>query len=169
PDSGHVTVAGTQLSTRSDRTLSRYRNSTVGFVFQNFSLISGYSALENVMIPLMVAGVAPRERRSVASRYLTLLGLSEQTKQSVERLSGGQRQRVSIARALVHHPQILIADEPTGSLDSVRGQEIMQILAMLSHRENITVIIVTHDESLARRTDRIVHIVDGSIAKEVRL
>jgi putative ABC transport system ATP-binding protein len=167
PDSGSITINGKQLSQRSDRALSRYRNNTVGFVFQSFSLISGYSALENVMVPLMVAGMRPGERRKVARHYLDIVGLNEQATQPVEQLSGGQRQRVSIARALVHHPQILIADEPTGSLDSARGHEIMQILDMLSRREHITVIMVTHDEQLARRADRIIHIADGGITKEL--
>lgn len=168
PDSGHITINGEQLSRRSDRSLSRYRNTTVGFVFQSFSLVSGYSALENVMIPLIISGMSSRERRKVATHYLHVVGLNEQVGQRVEQLSGGQRQRVSIARALAHRPQILIADEPTGSLDSARGQEIMEILEVLSKHEHITVIMVTHDEQLARRADRIVRIIDGSIAKEPR-
>jgi putative ABC transport system ATP-binding protein len=165
PDKGHVTVDGKELSKRSDRSLSRYRNTTVGFIFQSFSLISGYSALENVMIPLIVAGVSPRERKKIATYYLDMVGLSKQIKQPVEQLSGGQRQRVSIARALAHKPKIIIADEPTGSLDSARGQEIMQVLELLSKQERITVIMVTHDEQLARRADRVIHIVDGAIAE----
>jgi len=166
PDAGYVAVNGKQLSRRSDRSLSRYRNTTVGFIFQSFSLISGYSALENVMIPLVIAGMGLSKRRKLATHYLEIVGLGKQIKQPVEQLSGGQRQRVSIARALAHQPQIIIADEPTGSLDSNRGLEIMQILETLSRKEDITVIMVTHDEQLAQRADRIIHIVDGTIAKE---
>lgn len=168
PDTGNVTIDGKPLSTQSDKALSAYRNRTVGFIFQNFSLLPHYTALENVAMPLAVAGVPFRERASIAKRYLTLVGLEKQANQRANELSGGERQRVSIARALVNEPSIIIADEPTGSLDSRRGQEIMTILETLSHQRNLAVLMVTHDPSLAARADRIIHISDGEIKREQR-
>jgi putative ABC transport system ATP-binding protein len=164
PDDGEIVINGQPLK-RSDRQLSRYRNKRIGFVFQTFGLLPHYTALENVTIPLVVAGVSRRERKKRALKYLKLVGLEEQAKQRVETLSGGQRQRVSIARALVQRPEIIIADEPTGSLDSARGQEIMHILEHLS-KQGITVIYVTHDLDLASHANRVVRMQDGSL-KEV--
>jgi putative ABC transport system ATP-binding protein len=166
PDEGSVAIAGRTLKKRSDKDLSEYRNSKVGFVFQNFNLISHYTAIENVAIPLIVAKVAASERRRLTKQYLKLVGLEKRMNQRASELSGGERQRVSIARALVNKPQILITDEPTGSLDSVRGNEVMRILETLSHKQGITVLMVTHDEALAERADRIIHIRDGHIIKE---
>ena len=167
PDSGSVIVAGKKLNTRSDKAISHYRNSQVGFIFQSFSLIPSYTAVENVMIPLIVANVAPKKRRQLAERYLKLVGLEARINQRADKLSGGERQRVSIARALVNKPQIIIADEPTGNLDSVRGNEIMKILEALSHQHGIAILMVTHDLTLAKRADRIIQIRDGMIEKEI--
>lgn len=166
PDSGTVTVAGHRLKMGSDKAISKYRNTQVGFIFQSFSLIPSYTAAENVMIPLIVANVTPRKRRQLANQYLALVGLENRADQRADKLSGGERQRVSIARALVNKPQIIIADEPTGNLDSARGNEIMKILEALSHQQGISVLMVTHDAALAKRADRIVHIRDGVIVKE---
>jgi putative ABC transport system ATP-binding protein len=166
PDSGSVSVAGHELKKQSDKALSRYRNSDVGFIFQSFSLISSYSALENVTIPLVVANIPAKKRRELGEKYLTLVGLEKRMYQRAGELSGGERQRVAIARALVNHPKIIIADEPTGSLDSVRGNEIMSILETLSHKHGISVVMVTHDLALASRADRQIHIRDGRIEKE---
>lgn len=166
PDDGEVRVNGQQLRSRSDRALSKYRNQHAGFVFQSFGLLPHYTALENVTIPLIIAGVGRRERKKRALKYLQMVGLEEQAKQRAETLSGGQRQRVSIARALVQHPELIIADEPTGSLDSAHGHEIMNILEHLSHKQGITVVFVTHDTALAQRADRIVHMRDGKLGKE---
>jgi putative ABC transport system ATP-binding protein len=166
PDRGSISLEGKVIKKNSDRRLSEYRNVEVGFVFQNFSLIPYYSALENVIIPLIVAKVSRRKRRERAKQYLKLLGLESRVHQRADELSGGERQRVSIARALINHPQIIIADEPTGSLDSAKGNEIMNILEMLSHKQHVTVLMVTHDESLASRADRIVRIHDGRIVEE---
>ncbi len=118
------------------------------------------------MIPLVVANVASKKRREVAEKYLKLVGLEKRIHQKANELSGGERQRVAIARALVNHPKIIIADEPTGSLDSVRGNEIMSILETLSHKHGISVVMVTHDLALATRADRQIHIRDGRIEKE---
>jgi len=166
PDSGSVSVAGRELKKQSDKVLSRYRNSDVGFIFQSFSLISSYSALENVTIPLVVANIPAKKRRELGEKYLALVGLEKRMYQRAGELSGGERQRVAIARALVNHPKIIIADEPTGSLDSVRGSEIMNILETLSHKHGISVVMVTHDLALAARADRQIHIRDGRIEKE---
>jgi putative ABC transport system ATP-binding protein len=161
-DEGEIRIEGQPLR-RGDRALSRYRNQQAGFVFQTFGLLPHYTALENVMIPLVVAGVGRRERKKQALKYLRLVGLEKQAQQRADTLSGGQRQRVSIARALIQQPHIIIADEPTGSLDSVHGQEIMGILEHLSRQQGITVVLVTHDLALAQRADRIVQMQDGKL------
>ncbi len=166
PSSGTVTVAGRELRKQSDKALSNYRNSDVGFIFQSFSLIPSYSALENVTIPLVIAKMPAKKRRELAEKYLKLVGLERRIHQKAGELSGGERQRVAIARALVNHPKIIIADEPTGSLDSVRGSEIMSILETLSHKHGISVVMVTHDLTLASRADRQIHLRDGRIEKE---
>jgi len=166
PDAGTVSVGGALLKKRSDKQMSRYRNEKIGFVFQNYSLIPYYSAIENVVMPLVVAGMPPRERHEHAKKLLRAVGLEKRMNNRADTLSGGERQRVSIARALSHNPDIIIADEPTGSLDSVRGNEIMTILERLCHVQGIAVLMVTHDEALARRADRTVHIRDGRIEKE---
>lgn len=165
PDSGRITIDGQELRQRSDRSMSNYRNHQVGFVFQDFGLLPHYTALENVMIPLIVRGERRRARKQKALKYLRMVGLENQAKQRAETLSGGQRQRVSIARALAGEPRIIIADEPTGSLDSVNGAEIMQVLEKLSHSENITVVYVTHDATLAGQADRIVRMRDGKLTE----
>lgn len=166
PDQGEVRINGKRLSRRSDRSLSKYRNSTVGFIFQNFNLLPQYTALENVMVPLIIAGVRRRKRTKLAKQYLKVVGLEKQMRHKATELSGGERQRVSIARALINQPQIIIADEPTGSLDSDRGLEIMRILLKLSHEHGLTVLMVTHDEQLARKADQIIRIHDGHVQEE---
>lgn len=163
-DTGNLEINGGRLKIRNDKMLSKYRNEEVGFVFQNFSLIPHYSAIENVTIPLVIANMPLKQREKIAGEYLKLVGLESRTHQRANELSGGERQRVSIARALVNHPKIIIADEPTGSLDSTRGNEIMTILEKLSHERGITVLMVTHDEKLAARADRQIRIRDGRIA-----
>lgn len=165
PDEGVIRFNGEPLK-RSDKGLSEFRNQAVGFVFQHFDLLPSYSALENVALPLVIAGVKPAKRREKAFQYLKIVGLETKAKRRVTQLSGGERQRVAIARALVNHPQILIADEPTGNLDSRRAKEIMTVLEALSHKRGLAVVMVTHDESLAARADRVIHILDGKIRKE---
>jgi len=163
PTSGTVQFQSEKLPYKNDAHMSRYRNQTIGFIFQNYSLIPHYSALENVMIPLVVADMPPRKRREIASHYLRLVGLEKQQHQRSDQLSGGQRQRVGIARALVMQPQVIIADEPTGNLDSRNGEEIMHILEQLVRSKNITVVMVTHNDALAARAHRIVRIADGTL------
>jgi len=163
PDEGSVTVHGANIGAMNDRLLSAYRNRYVGFVFQNFSLIPHYSAIDNVMLPMTVSGVAPGKRREHAERLLKRVGLQGKYTRRADKLSGGERQRVSIARALAMNPRIIIADEPTGSLDSARGKEIMTILELLATKHAITVIVVTHDPLLAARAHRVVTLKDGKI------
>lgn len=167
-DAGEVVIGGTDITRLRDRALSKFRNKHIGFIFQNYSLLPGYTALENVCLPLIVAGLSPAERRRRGTAYLELVGLGKQSGQKAEQLSGGQRQRVAIARALAMQPSLVIADEPTGSLDSARGHEIMNILEHLAHIQKMAVIMVTHDLGLAARADRQVHMLDGVMQEAVR-
>lgn len=163
PSSGVVVVEGSPLNQKSDRELSRYRNQRIGFIFQNFSLLADYSALENAAMPLVLAGVGRHEREEKVTRYLMAVGLQHHLHHRPHQLSGGQRQRVAIARALATEPDILIADEPTGSLDSRRGEEIAGILQTLNRKQGVTILLVTHNPELAKRADRILFIQDGKI------
>lgn len=163
PDKGEILIEDQPLKKRSDRAMSHYRNTRIGFVFQNFSLIPYYSCLENVALPMVVAGVTPHKRRERAKELLRAVGLEKRFSQRADRLSGGERQRVSIARALAAEPEIIIADEPTGSLDSARGSEIMSVLETLNRDQGITIIIVTHDDSLAARAGRVIRLADGKL------
>jgi putative ABC transport system ATP-binding protein len=167
PTEGKMYFNDQPLNFKNDRILSNYRNKTVGFIFQNYHLIPHYTAIENVAIPLTVTGVSPSKRTAVASKLLRQFGLETQMRQRSDQLSGGQKQRVAIARALVTNPQIIIADEPTGNLDSKHGEEVMRTLEYLAHEKHITVIMVTHNDAMAKRADRIIAIKDGVI-KEVK-
>jgi ABC-type lipoprotein export system ATPase subunit len=166
PDSGEVLINGQQLNKRSDAALSLYRNRSIGFVLQQFSLLPDYTALENVALPLMLAKIAPSQRHQQAREQLRLVGLANKANQSVQHLSGGERQRVAIARALVMKPSILIADEPTGSLDSQRGEEIDALLHSLNQTRKVTVLLVTHNTELAKRAHRRLTIQNGQIIRE---
>lgn len=163
PDAGDITVSGQNLAHESDRQLSHYRNKKIGFVFQTFNLQPDYSALENVMLPLLFAKVPYRVRKRKAESCLEAVGLKDRSRHKPNQLSGGQRQRVSIARALANDPEIIIADEPTGNLDSKKSQEIIALLKKLNKENGITLIIITHDQSVAREADRIVSITDGKV------
>lgn len=165
PDDGEMIVGGKTIRKKNDKTLSEYRNRRVGFIFQNFSLIPHYSTIENITLPMIVAGMSPRERNHRADELLHTVGLGKKRDQRADKLSGGERQRVSIARALALNPDIIIADEPTGSLDSARGKEIMGMLMKL-WQQGRTVLMVTHDTALAAQAKRVIHIHDGKIAKE---
>lgn len=168
PDRGSVALKDGDLKKQSDRALAAYRNKKVGFVFQNFSLIPHYSVLENIVMPLVVEGTSPAERTMRAKRLLQMVGLEKRMDKRTDTLSGGEKQRASIARALINQPEIIIADEPTGSLDSRRGLEIMAILEKLAHDEDVAVLMVTHDLELAKRADRHIQLRDGKIVKEAR-
>ena len=166
PTAGSVLVDGQDLAGLGDRALSRFRNEKVGFVFQSFNLKSDSTALENVMLPLIFARMRPKERRARATECLTQVGLADRLGHRPNQLSGGQRQRVAIARALATRPAIVIADEPTGNLDSARGDEVMALLDGLN-QQGITLLVITHDASVAGRARRVVEVRDGRVHEAV--
>jgi len=166
PTSGRYILDGVAVEQASESELADIRARKIGFVFQQFNLLARTSALENVMLPLTYAGISGRERKNRAMQALERVGLEQRTDHAPNELSGGQQQRVAIARALVNEPAILLADEPTGALDSKTGVEIMELFQNL-HRENgQTVIVVTHDSYVARHTNRIIKLSDGRIVSD---
>ncbi|HUS26157.1 MAG TPA: ABC transporter ATP-binding protein [Nevskiaceae bacterium] len=164
PTSGSISVDGQDLSHMRDAKLSAYRNHHIGFVFQSFNLQGTQTALENVMLPLVFAHIKNKARKARAAECLKAVGLGDRLNHRPSQLSGGQRQRVAIARALAVQPSIIIADEPTGNLDSARGEEIMLVLKGLN-KQGITLLIITHDTTIARRAGRIVEIHDGKLTE----
>jgi putative ABC transport system ATP-binding protein len=162
-DTGSYELAGVPIRNLSERKAAEYRNRMIGFIFQSFNLIAFKTAVENVELPLFYQGVVRRKRHQMALEYLERLGLLDWADHYPNELSGGQRQRVAIARALITRPQIILADEPTGALDSKTSVEVMQLLKQLNADEGITQIIVTHDPGVARQTNRIIRIKDGVI------
>jgi putative ABC transport system ATP-binding protein len=166
PTAGEYWLAGEQTSTMSDDRLADTRQREIGFVFQFFHLIHRMTAVENVELPLMLAGVAPAERRARAREVLQRMGLEARINHRSNQLSGGERQRVAIARAVVMQPKILLADEPTGNLDSVSGGEVIRIVEAL-HEEGLTLIVVTHDQALGSRAHRRLLMRDGRIVQDV--
>ena len=165
PTDGRYWLNGALVSDLSDNELARIRNREIGFVFQTFNLLPRATALHNVELPLIYAGVATKERRRRAEEKLTMVGLADRMQHRPPELSGGQRQRVAVARALVNDPALLLADEPTGNLDSVTSQEIMAVLVELNH-EGQTIVIVTHEHDVAGYTKRRVHLHDGKVAND---
>lgn len=167
PSSGRYILNGTDVSKMEDDTLAEIRNKEIGFVFQTFNLLPRYSALENVTLPLIYAGVAKAEREKMAIETLDQVGLGDRMSHKPNELSGGQRQRVAIARALVNRPSIILADEPTGNLDSKTSLDIMGLLDDI-HRKGNTVIVVTHEEDIAKHAARIIRLFDGEISHDYR-
>jgi len=167
PTAGQYLLNGTDVSDMDANDLAEVRNQQIGFVFQTFNLLPRASALSNVELPLIYAGQSRRVRRQRAEEALARVGLTDRMKHRPSELSGGQRQRVAIARALINNPAILLADEPTGNLDSRTGEEIMALFAAL-HREGNTVILVTHEADIAAHAHRVVRILDGKIASDER-
>ena len=163
PDSGSVTIDGTLVNRLNEKELSAFRNRHIGFVFQFHQLLPEFTALENVMIPAFIAGVGQQEARVAATEILDFMGLTERASHKPNELSGGEKQRVAVARALINHPAVVLADEPSGSLDTHNKEELHQLFFDLRNRFGQTFVIVTHDETLAKITDRTIHMVDGKI------
>jgi putative ABC transport system ATP-binding protein len=162
PTGGRITIDGADMSTLDDEGLATFRNRTIGFVFQSFNLLPRLTAAENVELPMIYAGVEPKTRRARAAELLARVGLGDRVGHRPTQLSGGQQQRVAIARALSGQPALLLADEPTGALDTHTGQEILNLFAQLN-REGATVVLVTHDHEVAAATKRTIEMRDGHI------
>lgn len=163
PDSGRVLINGEETGRLKERELSAFRNRHIGFVFQFHQLLPEFTALENVMIPALIAGRKPSEATTASLDMLRLMGLEERASHKPNELSGGEKQRVAVARALINHPSVVLADEPSGSLDSHNKEELHQLFFDLRDRLGQTFVIVTHDESLASLTDRTIHLKDGMV------
>jgi putative ABC transport system ATP-binding protein len=161
PSAGKVAIGGKMIDRYGDRDLARLRNERIGFIFQQFHLVSDLSVVDNVEIPLLYRKMSNKERRKAALAALDRVGLSSRTQHFPTQLSGGQQQRVAIARAIVGRPGVLLADEPTGNLDSQMGDEIMGILEDLNQNEKATIVMVTHDPRMAEKTHRVVRLFDG--------
>ena len=164
-DEGTYHLGGTLIKDLSERQSADYRNRMIGFVFQSFNLINFKTAVENVELPLYYQGVGRKKRHDMAMEYLEKLGLTQWASHFPNEMSGGQKQRVAIARALITKPQIILADEPTGALDSKTSVEVMQLLKQLNQEEGLTIIVVTHEGGVANETDKIIHIKDGIIGE----
>lgn len=166
PDNGSVVVDGIETSTLSTNKLSEFRNTHLGFVFQFHQLLPEFTAIENIMIPAYIAGMKPKETRNRAEELLAFMGLSDRATHKPNELSGGEKQRVAVARALMNNPAVILADEPSGSLDSKNKEELHKLFFELRDKFGQTFVIVTHDETLATLTDRTIHLKDGRIVGE---
>ena len=166
PDAGVVQIDGTVVSRMKEKELSAFRNKNIGFVFQFHQLLPEFTALENVMIPALIAGVASKEAHERAMKILDFMGLVDRASHKPNELSGGEKQRVAVARALINDPAVILADDPSGSLDTHNKEDLHQLFFDLRDRLGQTFVIVTHDEGLAKITDRTVHMVDGMIKKD---
>ena len=166
PDGGVVQIDGTVVSRMKEKELSAFRNKNIGFVFQFHQLLPEFTALENVMIPALIAGVSSKEAHERAMKILDFMGLVDRASHKPNELSGGEKQRVAVARALINDPAVILADEPSGSLDTHNKEDLHQLFFDLRDRLGQTFVIVTHDEGLAKITDRTVHMVDGMIKKD---
>jgi putative ABC transport system ATP-binding protein len=162
PSKGEISIDNQKTDKFSDKQLAQFRNKKLGFIFQSYHLINDLQVLDNVELPLLYRDTTAKERKQLATEALAKVGLSNRVKHFPSQLSGGQKQRVAIARAIVGNPEIILADEPTGNLDSAMGNEIMDILIQLNQRDGTTIIMVTHDENMAKKTHRLVRLFDGS-------
>lgn len=161
PTSGSIEINGTRMENVSDKELAAFRNRTLGFVFQSFHLINSLNVIDNVELPLLYRKMSSSERTALAKQVLERVGLSHRMKHMPTQLSGGQCQRVAIARAIVGNPDIILADEPTGNLDSKMGAEVMELLHKLNQEDGRTIVMVTHNEAQAKQTTRTIHMLDG--------
>jgi len=162
PSKGEIKIDNQQTINLNDKQLAQFRNKKIGFIFQSYHLINDLQVLDNVELPLLYRDSTAKERKQLATEALAKVGLSNRVKHFPSQLSGGQKQRVAIARAIVGRPEIILADEPTGNLDSAMGNEIMDILLQLNRDEGNTIVMVTHDEQMAQKTHRLVRLFDGS-------
>ncbi len=167
PTSGHVFIDGIDASVMNDAELAKFRNEKLGFVFQAFNLVNGLSALKNVELPLMLSNVSREEREQRAVKLLTRLGLGQRLNLKPTQLSGGEQQRVAVARALINNPTMILADEPTGNLDTKSGDEVINILREIARSGKVTVIMVTHNLEITKHCDKIIRIRDGKMEKGV--
>lgn len=163
PDEGRIIIDGTPVHELKEKALSAFRNQHIGFVFQFHQLLPEFTALENVMIPALIGGKSKGEALKQSEETLSLLGLSERLQHKPNELSGGEKQRVAVARALINNPSVILADEPSGSLDSQNKEELHQLFFDLRKELGQTFVIVTHDENLAKQTDRSIHLIDGIV------
>lgn len=163
PDTGRILLNGTEINRLKERELAAFRNREIGFVFQFHQLLPEFTALENVTIPALIQGVSSGEARRRAMEMLEFMGLSERASHKPAELSGGEKQRVAVARALINHPSVVLADEPSGSLDTHNKEELHRLFFELRDKLGQTFVIVTHDEGLASQTDRTIHMLDGRI------
>ena len=166
PTEGDVFIDGEDVFSLDDHDLAYLRNNAIGFIFQSYNLINRASVLKNIEIPCIIAGISKSERLERASKIMGLLGIEDKGNFKPFNLSGGQQQRVAIARALMNNPSIILADEPTGNLDTKTGNEVFNLLKMLSNKYDRTIVMVTHNPELAEKTDRIIHLKDGEIERE---
>ncbi|WP_139492132.1 ABC transporter ATP-binding protein [Brevibacillus dissolubilis] len=166
PDAGQIHINGEEISRYNENELCLFRRRCMGFVFQSFNLLPNLTALENVELPLIFAGESVKRRRQRAADMLAMVGLDGRTGHKPNELSGGQQQRVSIARALVNNPSIVLADEPTGNLDSVTEKEILQLMRQMNREHGTTFVIVTHDTEVANQSDRVIHLQDGRVVQK---
>lgn len=168
PTSGSYSFDGTEVSRCTENQLSNIRNEKIGFVFQNFNLLPRQSALENAALPLLYAGVKPKARKERARKALVKVGLEDRISFFPTQLSGGQKQRVAIARAMINHPKLLLADEPTGALDTASGEQVMQLFHDL-HQTGVTIVMITHEPEIAAHAERILTIRDGRLGEETSI
>lgn len=162
PSKGDIRIDEQKTDKLSDKQLAQFRNKKIGFIFQSYHLINDLQVLDNVELPLLYRSTTAKERKQLATEALAKVGLANRIKHFPSQLSGGQKQRVAIARAIVGRPEIILADEPTGNLDSAMGNEIMDILLQLNKNDGTTIVMVTHDENMAHKTHRLVRLFDGS-------
>ena len=166
PTRGHIFLEGRDISRLHESDLAQIRGKTIGFIFQTFNLMPGLTALENVMLPMTFQGIPRHEREMRAEKLLNLVGLSDRINHKPTELSGGQQQRVAIARSLANDPEVILADEPTGNLDTKTGMEVMEMLSNLHREEKKVIIMVTHDQDISQYAERILHLRDGRIVSD---